>query len=695
METPLEDIDRELAELERKRIELLEKRQASLAFVVEVSSMDGDRILLKSAFNQKYVDMMKEIPTRLWQSYTKVWEIRSQDWGLFQTIFKTTFENGKIAEKEPGVFDKITAFLNSADFTISKSEKHIVIKTRSGVDNYEFRKYSGFETPKPGVVNIPLAEAYRVPEVIEKYYATAKVDWAEGVKEFCASAYESHYSIQKYHKLEDTDEVSATLGKYTLHPFQKVGVAFARAANRGLIADPMGLGKTIQALGFVAETSKKLGRPARAIIVCPASLKRNWARMIVNATGQDAHFCEGREPDKIHLRNIFDAERQFVIINYDIIGSNFTDRNLVDKDNVAGQIVEQVRYPWVEYLNMAKFDCIILDEAHKAKNLEANRTRATLKLEAPYILALTGTPVLNRPGELWPVLHLLYPRMFPAYETFLRDFTWDKKRPRNVEQLREMLSSIMIRRERSQVQKDLPPVNRIEEYVELREENRREYNDWMARVLGLINDEEGNSDKKKVVELLELLMRLKQVCARNNVQEVVEKAIELNEEETGQWKKVIIFSQFRDIVDSLAEKLRECGEFTEDKCLTITGDDSMDERTRKCDLFQNNDQYQFLVCTTQVASEGLTLTQAGFVLFNDLMWTPAAHQQAEGRAYGRINDAHSITAYYFLCGKVMEWIWELLAFKMKVIDETVDGKTVTYNDDGIVMELIERLKLEG
>ncbi len=689
MSDSIEAIERELSEIEARRVELLAKKAASLEFTVEVSSLNGSNILLKSAFSERYVALVKSIPNAKWHNYTKVWEIASSEFKVFKTLFYDEFPNGKLIEVD-NCYSRIDNFLNGPEIKIKKDSKHIVVLTRPEIDNYAFRKFAGYETPKLGQVNIPLSEAWRVLSIIEANYKDTKIDWEIGVKEYCEEAKASHDALQSFHTLKDIDTVPPVLGKYTLHPFQKVGIAFGLAAKRALIGDPMGLGKTIQGLGFSESITKETG--GRTLIVCPTSLIHNWARMVVSATGQNAHLCYGRVPDKSHLRNIFDAKVKYVIIGYDILGSNFEDI----ENNLP-----ITRYTWVEYINMAKFDVVLLDEAHKAKNLDAARTRATMLLNAPHVLALTGTPVLNRPGELWPTLHLLYPHLFPNYETFLRDFTWDGKRPRNIEQLREMLSSIMIRRERSEVQADLPPVNRITEYVDLKPENAAEYNKWMAKVMGIIEGEvytdgkdfSGNNNRAKTIEILELLMRLKQVCARNNVEVVVEKAIELNEEETGNWKKVIIFSQFKETVDAIARGINESGEFQNEVCLVITGDDDIGTRMRKCDLFQNSDQYQFLVATTQVAGEGLTLTKAGFVLFNDLMWTPAAHQQAEGRAYGRINDAHGITSYYFLCGKVMEWIWELLAFKMSVIDETVDGKEVTYNDAGLVMELIERLKL--
>jgi SNF2 family DNA or RNA helicase len=101
-----------------------------------------------------------------------------------------------------------------------------------------------------------------------------------------------------------------------------------------------------------------------------------------------------------------------------------------------------------------------------------------------------------------------------------------------------------------------------------------------------------------------------------------------------------------------------------------------------------------LVTTTQVAGEGLTLTRAGDIVFTDLMWTPAAHEQAEARAYGRVNDLHSVNSHYFLATNTIdEDIWELLAFKTDIINQVVDGvNEARIHDQSLVKELIMRLK---
>lgn len=668
----IDSVDAELAALEAKRAELLLRKQSLLEFVVEVSSTNGKSVILKTPYNEKFVEMVKQLPTRIWNSYTKTTGLGSEDWGKFQDLFSSVFPSGKIVYLD-GADERIKDYLNRPDFKITKTEKHIVIDAHPKVDTYPLRVFQGAYTPRVGVIHYPIADAWRVLPLLEKHYSSAVIVWEDGVKELCSAQADEHNKVAKYHSMKDTDEVSAELGQITLRPFQKVGVAFAKATGgRALIADPMGLGKTMQGLATA------ISNGGRTLIVCPASLKHNWANEIHRTTGKVTHLCSGREPDKQELRNVFASD--FVVINYDILGANYEVHN--KELNKA-----ETRYLWVEFINLAGFTTIILDEAHKAKNLDASRTQAVMRLTAPNIIALTGTPVLNRPGELWPTLHLLRPQLFPFYETFLRDFTYDGKRARNVEQLREMLSTIMIRRERKDVQADLPPINRVVESLELSEAAKKQYMRYMAEIQGLLLGD--NKDGKMVSDMLELLLRLKQVCARDKVEYTCELAKELNEQESGEWKKVIIFSQFTDTVASIKEELGS-------SCLTFTGATDIGERSRLCQQFQTDENIKFLVCTTQVAAEGLTLTQAGFVIFNDLMWTPAAHQQAEGRAYGRLNDAHSITSYYPVAGKVEEWIMELLAFKMKVIEETVEGKTVSFDpSQSIVMELIDRLKLEG
>jgi SWI/SNF-related matrix-associated actin-dependent regulator 1 of chromatin subfamily A len=173
-------------------------------------------------------------------------------------------------------------------------------------------------------------------------------------------------------------------------PFQKAGIAFALKRTATWGADEMGLGKTVQAIGFI---NAKRGEIGNVLIVCPASVKLNWRaeleRWLVWPEGKPTiHVVNGRGST--------DSEAEIVIVNYDVLGRHR------------------------DWVIRRKWDLIILDEAHFCKNRDAKRTRALLGLTATYKWALTGTPILNTPADLHPILDWLQPGRWDGWWDFAR-----------------------------------------------------------------------------------------------------------------------------------------------------------------------------------------------------------------------------------------------------------------------------------
>ena len=159
--------------------------------------------------------------------------------------------------------------------------------------------------------------------------------------------------------------------------------------------------------------------------------------------------------------------------------------------------------------------------------------------------------------------------------------------------------------------------------------------------------------------------------------------------------KVLIFFQFKACAFAIAARLG-------DECLSFVTRGQKDfvtannmEQDRLVQQFQNDPKIKFLVVTEKTAKEGHDITKAAYIIFNDLFWTPAAHDQAEGRAYMRQSDPHGITSYYLITdkrsGQIEEWIWGLLNLKTSIIGQVVDGLEAT-RDTSIGMALIAKLK---
>lgn len=524
---------------------------------------------------------------------------------------------------------------------------------------------------------VPLTEAWRLYELCENAVEIIIV-YGEGVKEAIAKAAELRIALQQYQTAEDA-ELDLQLRNLVFKPNQKVGIRFAEATNyRTLISYDMGMGKTCMSIGCV-----ELSKAKRIVVICPASLKLNWYKHIENLTGEQAYTCMGAEPNAFQMKELLIDKPRFVIINFDI---------LARKSEVeVAEGATQERFFWSEMINSYNPDMVIIDEAHYIKNPSSNRSKALRKLTPEKIIALTGTPILNRPGELWPILTMLYPETFPSYETFLRQYTYDGRRARNVEQLRSLLSTIMIRRTQ-----DLKDINNITEWHEISDKARELYRKAMQGVYEAVAaySAKGESYTQEISNILVQINRCKQICAMDKVDHTAELAITASEstEETPH-NKVLIFSQYKAVAYAIYSRLREDGAL----CFVERGGDEFhtvndEERFKRVQEFQTNPDIKFLIVTEKTAREGLDITKAGTVIFNDLFWTPAGHMQAEGRAFGRASDFHGGNSYSLVAsGTIEEWIIELLNEKRSTINQVIDGEG-NGGDSNITKELIEKLK---
>jgi SNF2 family DNA or RNA helicase len=457
--------------------------------------------------------------------------------------------------------------------------------------------------------------------------------------------------------------------------------------NGVIIADVMGLGKTPQEIA-ICELVAKADSKSKFLFVVPATLKINTIRQIRKFTGKQPHVFFNAKPSEQDMEDILFGKEQYYIINYELLGRE-TEIKHKESKVIDGVFTDkESRYFWAELISMANFTIIGYDEAHKLKNVDSNRSKASRKIKHNKVIFLTGTPVINRPGELWPMLNIIDPQTFPSHDRFMRQYTYDGKTARNTEELRELLKPIMIRRTKEDIYgEDLPLKRRIYEYSQLSEKAQYLYNKILA---GIYIDMSGVH--VSVTDILAQIIRLKQVCAIDTLDQIAEKAIELydsvRDDNTKKHKKIILFTQFISTAKSLQKKLGG-----EAHLIMGMPNMSLEKRMEVVDQFQKDDT-PFLVATTLAASEGLDITAAGTVMFADLLWTPAGHEQAEDRAYMRNNDPHGIDAYYFIKeNTIMEWIKELLDLKEEVIGEIVEGVQAS-RDTSVANELIKRMREE-
>lgn len=417
-----------------------------------------------------------------------------------------------------------------------------------------------------------------------------------------------------------------------LMPFQRAGVAYALERRRVFLADEQGLGKTIQALATV---QADLAYPA--VVVCPASLKLNWLREIrAWLPGREAIAISGHAPQYLEGLDI-------VVVNYEIVGSHL---------GAIGDIAPRA---------------LILDESHYVKNPIAMRTKAVLKLVESLgpdalRLALTGTPVVNRPAELAPQLRAL-DRLgeYGTMSSFRRGYATPSARRKLHSRLR---SSCYLRRRKADVLTQLPAKRRA--VVTVPTSNAAEYKraerDFIRWLAEQVDDSgAGRIAPEARAQALVKMSALRQLAARGKL----DAALSWIEDFAESGERLVVFAHHREVQEAVIERFPACAR--------LIGDDSMEEREENVRRFQAEDGPPLCVCSLQVASHGFTLTAAANVAFLELDWTPAKHDQAEDRVH-RIGQSASVTAWYLLANETIdERIAELLTEKRHVVDSITDG----------------------
>src|SRR5215203_596378 len=688
---------------ERTRIETERKKKEEETAPVIITANSVSGLMLNANMSRVRPDVIEVIesyPNAIVNRWRASFIVPIANWdSLVETVVKR--DNVTISQSAE-IVKQIDYLLNTPAWQIelSPDKRKLLAKYGPGSRYHILGEIPGAENQwEKKYYTIPLSEGWRI---FDKMQQENGVVWNEDAQAIVIGQIEARTKLDKIAKMErgekylDYDFNGIATG-YKLRPFQEVGVEFVEATGgRALIADEMGLGKTSQALAYAVKNN------LRAVIICPASLKPNWAREIKNLSGKRPTVLFGSEPSTETMISMIRNPAQFTLVNYDVIANRTTNIKVTkDKEGFTHE-ERQERFLWVELINLSKPDLIIIDEGHYFKNVDALRSQACRLLKAVRIVILTGTPVLNRPGELWPMLYLLAPDQFPSHELFLKQYTYDGKSARNVQELHALMKSIMIRRLKKDVVKELPPIVRIPKYHDLSAKALKLYRKIESGVYETIAEFSPTGqggDTRAITHILAQIQRLKMVCAIDKVEETADLATELYESGSeDEDRKVLIFTQYKAVAYAIAQRLeidRECLSFvrrTASGFLTVDNN----ERDALVQRFQTDPKIKYLVVTEKTAKEGHNITAGGHVIFNDLFWTPAGHSQGEGRAYGRLSNLHSISSYYSITDmdgeSIEEWIWAMLQSKMATIEEVVEGVEGSRGDESIAMELINKMR---
>ena len=441
----------------------------------------------------------------------------------------------------------------------------------------------------------------------------------------------------------------------TLFPYQEKDVAFIEhTKGRTILGHEMGLGKSVMALAWL-HLHPEL-RPV--VIVAPATVKINWLRHIKRWLPGDpsVEVIQGRYGNG----NVPTGLAQFYIINWAILASG-----------------------WDEWLISKRPAVIILDECHRAKRLgvkpkkgqkdkRVQRTVSAMKMAhaVRHVLLLTGSPMLNRPIELWTLLNMINKKEWASYWEFAAAycdshetrFGWDVSGSSNEEELRGRLRGVMVRRLKKDHRGDLPGVTHQPVWVEL--SNRREY---VSAVIDIVawakqNRKESEMAKSGTDEggqsALAKLTYLRQIVARGKLRGIFEWVDNFFEETD---EKLVVFAHHREIVDAIVERYRE-----QVKTVRLVGGDSEKSRWAAIDAFQNDLETKLFVGNILAAGEGIDLFAGCYTLFVELPWSPERIRQAESRL-DRTGQMRPVTAYFALGqDTVDEMVTELIDWKEQV-----------------------------
>lgn len=489
------------------------------------------------------------------------------------------------------------------------------------------------------------------------------------------------FSLKKKEALKASTVKVEGLRGGTLMPFQEEGVSFIEQSNgRALIADEMGLGKTIQAIAYL-QLHPEL-RPA--VIIVPKLVKYKWAREAKKWLEDpgEIQILEGREPNEQITGDI-------VILNYDIVANQYKKVSVYNKKSkkTSKQVREIPFSGWIDVLIAASPKIVITDECHFYKNNSANRTKAIKKIgkRVPNFIALSGTPIENRPIEIYNAINIIDPKMFPNYMKFGRrycgakhnGFGWNMDGATNISELHTKLQSIMIRRKKKMVLPELP--DKTYSHIPFEITNRREYNEAQTNFIAWVTKTQGKeaAERKSGAEVLTKMNDLKQLAVKGKMDEVVEwiKDFLDNSDE-----KLVVFAWHRATIDTIIEAFPG---------ISVKVDGSVSNKDKAIARFQENDDCRLFVGQIVSAGVGIELTAASHVAIVELPWKPGTLDQAIDRAH-RIGQLKGVMVYYLLAQNTIEdRLADLIDVKRNVVSQVLDG--IEVDDSELIGELIKQM----
>jgi superfamily II DNA or RNA helicase len=462
-------------------------------------------------------------------------------------------------------------------------------------------------------------------------------------------------AVEKLFEGNKADAAFARLLKTTLYPYQRKGALFAAKAGRCLIADDMGLGKTIQSIAAVEILAKTAG-VERVLVVCPTALKQQWKQEVERFSTRDALIVEGFSQER---KTRYQENSFYKMINYETVHRD------------------------IDLINAWSPDVVILDEAQRIKNWATRRAQYVKRIESPYTIVLTGTPLENRLEELHSIMEFVDRfRLGPLFRFLCEhQHLGDDGRVvgyKSLDKIKESLSTVLTRRKKSDVLLELPERSDKRMFVDMTETQRKIHDsnkDIVAEIVGKWR-RRGFLTEQEQRRLMVAMQYMRMSCnsvylidkATDDGPKIDECASLLAEILENKDDKVVVFSQWLGTHELILRRMED----KEKAFAFYNGSLNSKQRRETIDRFKTDPECRVLLCTDS-GGVGLNLQVASVLINMDQPWNPAVLEQRVARIH-RLGQRRNVRIYHFIARDSIEHgMLDVIQFKSAMFAGVLDG----------------------
>lgn len=496
------------------------------------------------------------------------------------------------------------------------------------------------------------------------------------LQKYCnADYFKINEAPQDFGKIPDLPELKQNIplshpDGFDFREYQEKGVARGLQLKRLMNGDEQGLGKTLQSIGTIFGAHLNGEDVFPCLVICPSSTKINWKREWEMWTDRKAMVLENKTKDTWHRFYELGMADVF-ITNYESLKKYF-----VSYMPPKGKLRKSSDIKMDKRVDVLK--SVIVDESHRCKDTKTQQAKFTLNIckGKDRVILLTGTPVVNKPIDLFPQLAIMG-RLddFGGKQGYLERYCEGGRGAANLKELNYLLNkNCFFRREKKDVAKDLPEKQRQTILCDIT--TRKKYNRARDEFTDYLKEQGADDEeiaKKLKGEIMVKMAELKKLSAYGKLNEAKEFIKEVNDS----GEKLIVFVIHHVIVDELVKEFPGAA--------TVTGRDSAEEKQASIDAFQNNPSTKLIICNIKAAGVGITLTASSRVAFIEYPWTYADCVQCEDRAH-RIGQTNNVMCTYFLGQNTIDQqLYEMIQSKRHT------GNTITGASDEMKMEMVSNV----